>query len=262
MFEQIQAPTGNVVMRRVVSLLASSLISFSSLADCQAILQDLAKPFAANFTSNTELSVCKVWPYAPDKTIAVLMLAPKVKEEPDFTDYDVAVYVVDSQSGKILSSKYHPKAIMDDAIYTSHVAIDTARYQLAPQTRAFGVRFNHRGSSSVNPINIERLNLYRLQDRQLTLVLNNLTMDEFSGEWDGQCAGDFDETKRVLALGPLSHHGYRDLELQETAIHREAVKQGENCVDSQKTRVKTQTTLLFDGKRYPVSQDTLLEHRF
>ncbi|HEY4469060.1 MAG TPA: hypothetical protein VGN53_15235 [Klebsiella sp.] len=33
--------------------------------DCQAILQDLAKRFAANFTSNTELSVGKVWPYAP-----------------------------------------------------------------------------------------------------------------------------------------------------------------------------------------------------
>lgn len=249
-------------MRKIISLLALSLISGSSLADCQAILQNLAKPFEGKSTSNTELSTCKVWPYAPDKTIAVLMLAPKVKADPDFTDYDVAVYVVDSQSGKVLSSKYHPKAIMDDAIYTSSVTIDTARYQLAPNVRAFGVRFNHRGSSRVNPIGIERLNLYTLNDQQLTLVLNNLQMDESGGEWDGQCTGDFAETKRTLALGAGSHHGYRDLELQETVNQRTSVKKGEDCVDSQKTLNKPQSVLRFDGKRYPVAADKLLDHRF
>ncbi|MFZ1875134.1 MAG: hypothetical protein WAU54_20510 [Chania sp.] len=249
-------------MRRVIGVLALSLVSCSALADCEALLQDLAKPFAAKLTSNPELSTCKVWPYAPDKTIAVLMLEPKVKEDPDFTDYDVAVYVVDSQSGKVLASKYHPKAIMDDAIFTDRVTIDTARYQLSPEVRAFGVRFSHRGSSSVNPFRVERLNLYTLKNHQLALVLNNLTMDELRGEWDGQCTGEIDETRRVLALGPLSHHGYRDLELQETANHTESVKKGDDCVDSKKTSVKTQSALMFDGKRYPLGQDKLLDHRF
>lgn len=250
-------------MKKVIGLLALCLVSFPSLADCQAILQSLAKPFEATLTSNAELSTCKVWPYAPDKTIAVLMLAPVVNTDPDFINYDVAVYVVDSQSGKILSSKYHPKAIMDDAIYTSSVVIDTARYQLAPDVRAFGVRFNHRGSSRVNPIGIERLNLYTLNGRQLTLVLNNLQMDEYGGEWDGQCAGDFDETKRTLALGAGSHHGYRDLELQETANHRTAVEKGEDCVENpKKTITKPPSVLRFDGKRYPVATDKLLDHRF
>jgi hypothetical protein len=249
-------------MRRVIAVLALNLVSCSTLADCQALLQDLAKPFEGKQTNNTGLSTCKVWPYAPDKTIAVLMLEPKVKKSPDFTDYDVAVYVVDSQSGKVLASKYHPKAIMDDAIFTDSVTIDTARYQLSPEVRAFGVRFNHRGSSSVNPIRIERLNLYTRKGRQLALILNNLTMDELSGEWDGQCAGDIDETRRVLALGPLSHHGYRDLELQETANRTESVKKEENCVDRKKTSGKTETTLMFDGERYPLGQDKLLDHRF
>ncbi|WP_431222792.1 hypothetical protein ACQ86O_21565 [Serratia sp. L9] len=249
-------------MNKVIGLLALCLVSFCSLADCQAILSSLAKPFEATLTRNTELSTCKIWPYAPDKTIAVLMLAPKVKEDPDFTDYDVAVYVVDTQSGKILSSRYHPKAIMDDAIYTSSVAIDTARYQLAPQVRAFGVRFNHRGSSSVNPIGLERLNLYTLNDRQLTLVLNNLPMDEYGGEWDGQCAGDFAETKRTLALGAGSQQGYRDLELQERVNHRTSVKKGEDCVESHKTLAKPPSVLRFDGKAYPVATDQLLDHHF
>lgn len=249
-------------MKRVIGVLALSLISCSTLADCQALLQDLAKPFEAKLINNTGLSTCKVWPYAPDKTIAVLMLEPKVKEDPDFTDYDVAVYVVDSQSETVLASKYHPKAIMDDAVFTDRVTIDTARYQLSPEVRAFGVRFNHRNSSSVNPFNIERLNLYTLKDHQLALVLNNFTMDELRGEWDGQCTGEIDKTRRILTLGPLSHHGYRDLALQETANHTASVKKGENCVDSKRTSVKTQTTLMFDGERYPLGQDKLLDHRF
>lgn len=128
-------------MNRVIGVLALCLVSFSSLADCQPLLANLAKPFAAKVSMNTELSTCKVWPYAPDKTIAVLMLEPKEEAQPDFTDFDVAVLVVDSQTGKVLASKYHPKAIMDDAIYTSSVIIDTARYQLSPAIRAFGGAF-------------------------------------------------------------------------------------------------------------------------
>lgn len=249
-------------MNRVSSLAALCLVSFSSLADCQPLLSELAKPFEDKLTNHTELSTCKVWPYAPDKTIAVLMLEPKVKAEADFTDYDVAVYVVDSQTGKVLASKYHPKAIMDDAIYTSSVTIDTARYQLSPAIRAFGVRFIHRGSSSVNPISIERLNLYTLQEQQLTLVLNNLTMNEYGGEWDGQCAGDFVVTNRVLALGKLVHNGFQDLEIQTMATHKESSPKGADCVESSKVVARTRVGLVFDGQRYPVDQDKLLDHRF
>ncbi|HGM5488871.1 TPA: hypothetical protein ACKP1B_000454 [Serratia fonticola] len=249
-------------MKRVIGVLGLGLVSCAALADCQPLLSELAKPFTAKTTLNTELSTCKAWPYAPEKTIAVLMLEAKEQAEPDFTDYDVAVYVVDSQTGKVLASKYHPRAMMDDAIYTSSVSIDTARYQLSPTLRAFGVRFNHRGSSSVNPINIERLNLYTLQDRQLSLVLNNLTMDEFSGEWDGQCTGDFNETKRVLALGKLAHNDMQDLEIQTLETHRQARKKGEDCLQNSKVVAKTRVQLKFDGQAYPVAQDKLLDHRF
>lgn len=249
-------------MNRVIGVLALCLVSFSSLADCQPLLANLAKPFAAKVSMNTELSTCKVWPYAPDKTIAVLMLEPKEEAQPDFTDFEVAVLVVDSQTGKVLASKYHPKAIMDDAIYTSSVIIDTARYQLSPAIRAFGVRFIHRGSSSVNPLSIERLNLYTLQDRQVNLVLNNLTMNEYSGEWDGQCAGDFATTHRALALGKNAHNGFQDLQLQTMATHKEASKKGGDCVESNSIVAKTRVELKFDGKAYPVEQDKLLEHRF
>lgn len=249
-------------MKRVIAVLGLGLVSCTALADCQPLLSELAKPFAAKTTLNTELSTCKVWPYAPEKTIAVLMLEAKEQAEPDFTDYDVAVYVVDSQSGKVLASKYHPRAIMDDAIYTSSVSIDTARYQLSPELRAFGVRFNHRGSSSVNPINIERLNLYTLQEQQLSLVLNNLTMNEYSGEWDGQCAGDFVLTNRALALGKQVHNGFQDLQIQTLATHKGASKKGADCVENSKVVAKTRVELKFDGKAYPVAQDKLLDHRF
>jgi hypothetical protein len=258
----MQLQTGNRVMNRVIGVLALGGISCSSLADCQPLLSELAKPFAAKVTMNTELSTCKVWPYAPEKTIAVLMLEPKEESQPDFTDYDVAVLVVDSQSGKVLASKYHPRAIMDDAISTRGVIIDTARYQLSPTLRAFGVRFDHRGSSSVNPISIERLNLYTLQEQQLTLVLNNLTMNEYSGEWDGQCAGDFVVTYRALALGKHVHNGLQDLQIQTLATHKESSIKGADCVESNKIVAKTRVEIKFDGKAYPVGQDKLLDHRF
>lgn len=87
-------------------------------------------------------------------------------------------------------------------------------------------------------------------------------MDELRGEWDGQRTGEIDKTQNVLTLGPLLHHGYRDLELRETLNHPTSGKKRENCVDSKKTSVKTQTTLMFDGERYPLGQDKLLDHRF
>lgn len=242
-------------MKRIFILPILFFLSFPALADCDTLIHKLAAElYPESHLSENNVSTCKVWPYAPDKTIVVMLFDSNVKAEFDDSIYDVAVSVVDSETGEVVSQKYHRQAIADDAIYINGITIDTARYQLSEDIRAFGVRFSRRGSSSVNPYTVESLNLYTLKNGILSLVINDLSMRQFSGEWDGECTGVFSEVSRVLALDTASHNGFRDLNLQEMSTDSESTLDNGHCIDSIIDASKNNVKLVFNGNEYPISK--------
>jgi len=242
-------------------LLTSPVAAVEADASCTGQLKTLAKSLHPKHKLSEELSTCKVWPYSADKTIMVIMLADPTQNDPYDQTWDIDVVVTDTTSGKVVARNHTLRAIQDNAVFTSQVTIDTARYQLTPGLRAFGVRFTHRGSSRVNPFNIESLSLYAMRDQALPMVLNHFIMNETGGEWDGNCAGTLSEKKRTLSVLKSSRHGFADLKVQsKTSESISKVDARGECQIKETSNKQTDLILRYDGKRYPIGKDNRFDN--
>lgn len=245
---------------------ALSLLAAPALAqaeeECMAQLKTQAALLHPTSQLNESNSACKVWPWAPDKTIMVMMLsAPDA--DPNMPIYDVDVLVTDTHSGKVIARNTHPQAIQDDAVQTRYVTIDTARYQLTPELRAFAIRFSHTGASRVNPFNTESLNMYVLKGKTLPLLVNHFTVGDNGGEWDGNCAGNFTDSKRTLSVLKTTSHGYADLRVQGKTTSSEAIlDQSGNCISKEVEKKEADIILRFNGSVYPVDKKEQYDSAF
>ena len=76
---------------------------------------------------------------------------PRTGGDPDEAEYDLDVMVVqqadngNTERSTVVSRLYQPAALSEDAVRISAIRIDTARYGLADDTRAFGVRVARQG---------------------------------------------------------------------------------------------------------------------
>ena len=156
------------------------LFSFSSVsyADCDSLVAKLntflnypnSEPDGEqSFTS------CKAWPADPSKTIVALVHFQKgsyfnAPPVPGNGLFDLDVLIVKSDNGEILQRHLQKGALSSDAMALSGITIDTARYTLAQQIRAFGVRadFSHSGGS--NPAHYQVINLYIAQSKKISQV--------------------------------------------------------------------------------------------
>jgi len=60
---------------------------------------------------------------------------------------------------------------------------------------------NHSGSSRIYPRSSTELNLYIDDGRKLRKVLGGLEVNKHTGEWDGNCEGNFSETNSSVTIG-------------------------------------------------------------
>lgn len=238
-------------------LIVSALLCLPMLAhadaggDCQARLAGWMKTLHPGRALDTEHAACKVWPADASLTLAVQPL-PQAGASDDGGTYDVEVLVADSRSGAIVAHLYEPAAITSDAVRFSHIDLDTARYQLTPSLRAFGVRATYEGSSRANPYEAQALSLYVLDGRTLRRVVADLNVMNSSGEWDTDCAGNFSKTVRTLAIGPAGQTGYAALNVAESTVNSESKPVGGKCVSTDRAPGRTTATLNYDGSAYRV----------
>lgn len=195
---------------------------------------------------------CKVWPASPAKTL----LAVRLRHDAASGDVDVAdleVLVADSAKPRILQRYRENDALTSDAMRISSVTLDTARYRLNEATTAFGVRVTYSGSSRVNPYESTVLNLYAADgENKLRPVLSNLQVSLDRGEWDGNCAGEFQTVQRTVAIDAKRDHGYAGLTVNSVAQDNRNVAKREDCAEVQGAKRKTSQRLPFDGRRYAV----------
>lgn len=191
--------------------------------------------------------VCKVWPANESLTIVALAL-----DDTEGEARDLEILVTDSRTGEIRSRLYQPGAIDEDAIRFAGLQIDTARYQLNENVRAFGIRLARTGSSRPNPYGNETLNLYTLQHLMLKPVLNSLEMHVDSGEWDTRCAGEFETINRTLSIGEPGTSGYANLLLAEKGIKTINRLTKGGCEAIERDLPRQRYTLRFDGNQYRV----------
>lgn len=229
------------------------LLFFPMIAwgDCTEHLQTWAETLHPELTLDSERAVCKVNPGNASQVLAALPFAVNVSEDGD-GDYGLDVLVADAGSGKVIAHSYQGAAIESDAIRFSRLRLDTARYQLAPGIRAFGVRVSYDGSSRVNPYNSETLSLYLHDGSQLRQVMSTLEVSLSGGEWDGMCTGDFNQTERTLAVGKSVKTGFADLLITEKTTARHSAVKGDGCEETQGNSATATFVLDYDGSRYVV----------
>ncbi|WP_277962757.1 hypothetical protein [Pseudomonas sp. RIT-To-2] len=232
----------------VFPLLFAPLIAF---ADCSEHLSGWATALHPTLAFDSEHAVCKPNPADATQVVAALTFAKTIDENRQ-GDYDLDVLVADAASGAVIAHHYQRAAISSDAIQFASLSLDTARYQLSPQVRAFGVRVTYDGASRVNPFSSTTLNLYALDGTRLRRLMDKLTVSQDGGEWDGTCTGDFSQTRRTLSLGEPGKHGFASLRVSEKTTTSHAAAKGDDCQETDAKPTTATFTLDYDGSQYGV----------
>lgn len=193
---------------------------------------------------------CRIWPYKPDITLLAVPLIEADPASPDEARGDVEILVLDSRSGNPLARRRETGMAYGDAVTFSGVALDTARYDIRPGERAFGIVTGQGGSSRVNPYSESALWLYRFADGRIERVLDGLVTRRFNGENDGNCVGEAREIKRTLSVSKSAAGGYRDLAVDQTEVNSRTVDTGGDCVSTDKAGASRRFTLKFESGRY------------
>lgn len=238
---------------------------------CQAELPMLALLTARDLgypmRRHNQFSSCKAWPDDTRNSIVALSYLQssetdtgqdsrsqynKYGNEDGMGDYDLDVLIVNSTTRKPLARLLQKAAIASDAWRFNGLAIDTARYRLAPGIRAFGVRATHSSSSRANPAGTTELNLYVHKNGRLQMVLAGLITSSTRGEWDTNCTGEFSQTESTIEVGKTTSHGYADLLVRTTTTGSQQRAENDDCVETTLAPVVTQDTLRYDGNAYVI----------
>lgn len=237
--------------------LKSGWVGFAALCGLVMTGQAFAACEKPPFYGDFGYSVCKDWPAYPGLAITAIS-----QFESGFSasgsgpegKYDLDLAVVSAADSKPLATYHKSSAFESDAIEYKDLQLDTARYTLTPELRAFGVLVTFSGSSRVNPVSEKMLSLFVKEGDKLRPVLHKLLIDEYGGEWDGTCAGELYHHTRTVEIGKTRSHGYADL-IVKTVTTRDVGKgEGEACESKSTTAQPVLTTLRYDGKSYVLPQ--------
>lgn len=240
-------------MKRTLLCLAVGLTPLFAHAGCEDNFQKWTALLHPDRTLDTNHAVCKIWPANEALTIAALPLPQKNNNDNRGID-DLEVLVADTASGAIVAHQFQQSAISYDAFRFSGLTLDTARYQLTPQNRAFGVRVAHESSSRVNPFGQTALSLYVIDGQRLRTVVDRLIVEDSGGEWDGNCAGAFNNTTRILDIGPAGNEGYAVLKGTEKFTDTVNTVHNGDCKVDTKTGKRTSFSLEYNNGKYSVPE--------
>lgn len=204
--------------------------------------------------SSPQSAICRVWPAHPELTLAAVPLM-----SPEQTDYDhtgdLELLVLDSSSLEVKQRLNLPGRMSDDAFRITGLALDTARWKIAPDQTAFGLHVSRSGSSRVNPFSEDALSLYVIENDQLRILLEGIKLKESSGEWDGMCAGEFNDSKRFLAIDAASHNGYANIRVSEKSVDSTAYIDANGECTAKDKPGKASWLLRYNGKQYVVPEE-------
>lgn len=197
---------------------------------------------------NTELLAQKILPYDKGKSVLAI---PKYSEkvEDEYSIFDAYIVVIDNSTGKIICKFIEPGAWTSDAVRLEEISIDTGLYLLNKTTRAFGVRVSYYGSSRPNPFGETILSLFIIDKSSLRQVLKDYTISQSSGEWDTNCAGEFEDQTSSIDIDKIQTNNFNNLIIKTKIVKTKNIPTKDDCVAKESTKQAT-SKLIFDGKQY------------
>lgn len=200
----------------------------------------------------TDFLTSKVLSSNKDETIIVL---PEIAtfESIDEFDLNVHILVVNNTSGKVTQAIFETNKNnqwTSDAIKLDKIEIDTITYILSNRESAFAIRTFYIGSSRINPYTSESLSLFVKYDSAFKKILNNYTVSEYKGDWDGLCAGEFIDYKKSLVMSEEKSNGYFDIIIKNKIIKAINSEDKNGDCDTRKSSTTETSILKFDGITY------------
>lgn len=192
---------------------------------------------------------CKPWPYDKNSLLTAFAFNEGVEGEKTYI-----VAIVDAKTLQPRAS--YKSTILEDAATEAtegSLKLDTAKYQISPVVRAFGVRFSSgaRGASCADGSYWDELTLFTRQEEKLVPIFKqNMQSQEASSGCIGSATGHdaWEYTKKTISIAPSSTNGLADLQITATSIiegDEEAIPKNAN----RKARVERHL-LKFNGKAY------------
>ena len=227
------------------------LIAFSFLAvSAQVNAACTTKSF-----DGTSMSRCNVWPAFPSQAISVKSTYLADSGGDDAGVFDLDLSIVNASTYNPIATYRKPGAYNSDAVRLDDLRIDTARYRLAPQVRAFGLRSMFAHSSHAIPYEKTDLALYVREGNELRPVLEGLVVAKNNGEFINDCEGYTKTIRRTVEIGPSSHHGLADLIVTTSGSKMKNTQSGKECLSKTTHLKQKQITLTYDGQQYIVPED-------
>ena len=201
---------------------------------------------------NEEFYVEKVLPNSKSQSVIVVPKYRKNEEDEygnRYFELDAYIIVADNKTGKILYKYYEENAWTSDAVKLSSIIVDTGLYNLNGETRAFGIRVSYSGSSGPNPYSQTDLSLFIVGKKSLRRILKNYSISEYQGEWDMNCAGEFENTDGIIDIDTAKTNGFNNLIIKETIVKAKNTPVKEDCIEKKSTKHSTKK-LKFNGQEY------------
>lgn len=198
---------------------------------------------------------CRVWPYDASLALAALAYALPGAERPGDRTLRLVVAVLDAEDAAVRA--VHVQDLHEDAgfmLAEDGLLLDTARYDLAAGTRAFGVvvRSAARGPSCPDRRANDDLTLYVRDGGSLRPVFSS-ALDFWSrveGEPCSWAPGQRLVTEQAaftLGMERGAHNGYADLRVMADVMRTEALTGSDRETT---TRRRDSRVLRYDGARY------------
>lgn len=194
----------------------------------------------------------KTLPYDKSKSVLVIPKYDINEQDNEGHDYfvlDAYIVVIDNATGKIICKFIEPSAWTSDALMLTGISIDTGLYRLNSTTRAFGVRVDYTGSSRPNPFSETHLSLYAADKNSLKQVLKNYSISRSGGEWDTNCAGEFEDRNSTFDIAKVQTNNYNNIIVRSTIVKSVSTPTNDDCVSKETTK-KATSKLIFNGKEY------------
>ena len=201
------------------------------------------------------MSRCNVWPAFPSQAISVKSTYLADSGGDDAGVFDLELALLNASNAKPIATYHKPGAYNSDAVRLEDVRIDTARYRLTPDVRAFGLPAKFAHSSHAIPYEKTDLALYVREGNELRPVLEGLVVAKSNGEFMNDCEGYTKTIRRTVEIGPSSHHGLADLIVTTSGSKMKNTRSGSQCVSTNTDLKKKQITLTYDGQQYNVPED-------
>lgn len=199
---------------------------------------------------NLIAAVCRNWPYQPSSLLTAIAYDAGVEAEKQ-----LLLAIVDAKTMRVLNR--FQTSVSEDAVTeigASSLSLDTARYQLASQVRAFGLRFNSvaHGANCADFYWGDELTLFVPEGKTLRPVL---TLNLYQQRWLKGCPAAttsalWEDARLTISIGKGRSKGFQDLEI--TARIAVNASGPENAAQQDR---RERHTLRYDGRAYQKGKD-------